>query len=40
MRVAITGGTGFVGHHVIELLLRREHEVRALVREPDRHGWL
>jgi NADH dehydrogenase len=40
MRVAITGGTGFVGRHVIELLLRREHEVRALVREPDRHGWL
>lgn len=40
MIVAVTGGTGFVGRHVIEQLLRREHEVRALVREPARHGWL
>ena len=40
MRVAVTGGTGFVGRHVIERLLRRDHEVRALVRDPARHGWL
>ena len=40
MIVAVTGGTGFVGRHIIEGLLRREHEVRALVRDPAVHGWL
>ncbi|HEY2806001.1 MAG TPA: complex I NDUFA9 subunit family protein [Gemmatimonadales bacterium] len=40
MKVALTGGTGFVGRQVVEMLMRREHEVRLLVREPSRHGWL
>ena len=40
MRVAITGGTGFVGRFVVEHLLRRDHEVCALVRDPSRGGWL
>lgn len=40
MRVAVTGGTGFVGRHVIERLLRREHEVRVLARTPNAHGWM
>jgi uncharacterized protein YbjT (DUF2867 family) len=40
MRVALTGTTGFVGRHMLDGLLRREHEVRALVREPASHGWL
>ena len=40
MVVALTGGTGFVGRHVVEHLLRREHEVRALVRDPAKGGWL
>jgi len=40
MIVAVTGGTGFVGRHVIAQLLRREHSLRVLVREPERHGWL
>ena len=40
MLVAITGGTGFVGRHIIERLLRREHELRVLAREPSKHGWL
>jgi NADH dehydrogenase len=40
MKVAVTGGTGFVGRHVITHLLQREHEVRALVRDPAAHGWL
>lgn len=40
MRVAVTGATGFVGRHVVERLLRREHDVVALVRTPERAGWL
>jgi uncharacterized protein YbjT (DUF2867 family) len=40
MRVAITGGTGYVGRAIIEKLLRRDHEVRALTRRPERAGTL
>jgi len=40
MRVAITGGTGYVGMSIVQKLLRRDHEVRALVRRPDRAGPL
>ena len=32
--VLVTGGTGFVGSHLIEVLLRRGDRVRALVRSP------
>lgn len=32
MRILITGGTGFIGSHVIEVALARGHEVRALRR--------
>jgi nucleoside-diphosphate-sugar epimerase len=32
MRTLVTGGTGFVGSHLIELLRAGGHEVRALVR--------
>lgn len=35
MKLAITGGTGFVGRHVISLALARKHEVRALARTPQ-----
>jgi len=30
--VFITGGTGYIGRHVVATLLRREHRVRVLVR--------
>lgn len=36
MRVLVTGATGFLGHHVVEALLARGHEVRALARESSR----
>lgn len=35
MKLAITGGTGFVGRHVISLALARKHEIRALARTPQ-----
>ena len=40
MRVAITGATGYVGFGIVRKLLRRDHEVRALVRRPERAGSL
>jgi dihydroflavonol-4-reductase len=36
MRVLITGGTGFVGSHTAAALVRSGHEVRLLVRSPER----
>lgn len=40
MKIAITGATGFVGGAVLRRLLRRGHEVRALVRYPNWAGRL
>jgi NADH dehydrogenase len=34
LRVLVTGGTGFVGTHLINALLRRGHDVAALERRP------
>ena len=36
MTVLVTGGTGFIGPHVVHLLRARETPVRALVRNPAR----
>jgi NADH dehydrogenase len=40
MTVLVTGGTGFVGPHVVHALRARDLPVRALVREPKRAGRL
>ena len=34
MRIAVTGGTGFIGAHTVRALLDAGHEVRLLVRDP------
>jgi nucleoside-diphosphate-sugar epimerase len=36
VKVLVTGGTGFVGSHSVHALLEAGHEVRMLVRAPDR----
>lgn len=36
MKVLVTGGTGFVGTHAVNTLLRRGHAVTVLVRDPSR----
>jgi dihydroflavonol-4-reductase len=40
MRVFVTGGTGFIGGHVVAKLRERGDEVRALVRTPDKGAAL
>jgi nucleoside-diphosphate-sugar epimerase len=38
--VALTGGSGFVGSHVADVLIASGFRVRALARRPEDPGWL
>lgn len=40
MRVLVTGANGFVGSHIVELLVKSNYSVRCLVRETSDLRWI
>lgn len=38
--IFVTGGTGFLGKHLIANLCRQGHALRVLTRTPELHSWL
>lgn len=39
-KILVTGGTGFIGSHLTELLLKKEYSVSCLARDPAKLRWL
>lgn len=40
MRILVTGGTGFIGKHLVKRLTGQEHELRLLSRDPKKYSHL
>jgi len=40
VKALVTGGNGFIGSHLVELLLRKKYDVRCLVRKTSDLRWL
>jgi nucleoside-diphosphate-sugar epimerase len=40
MRTLVTGATGFIGGHLVDRLLKDNHQVRCLVRHSSNRRWL
>lgn len=38
--IFVTGGTGFLGRHLLPVLCRAGYRVRVLTRHPEQHPWL
>lgn len=38
--ILVTGGTGFLGHNLLPMLVEQGLQVRAVSRHPEQHAWL